>query len=677
MTENQIISVLTNNSDIFVRSSIAGTYIFRPIIWTIIKGLVWLSNICQDLYNQAFKFLDFTTYAPVQSFLEEFNGIIVVVLAVSLLIIAVTYMFNQQKKSSFITNLLVGLFVICSATSLLSSFNSLLIMEKDYIVNGYGGSGQAANQIIADNMTDILYIDKMVGLKNVTESNVPHNSISSDAIKNIEYGDVVKPDSEYLTTSAAKDVLSKKAVYVDGISGLGYGLEDIKDGNFFTDIFAEYYYRYNVNFLTVLLSLISLDIVFLVMGYKVIRLIWELVTAQFLAVILAGEIASGQSMKKLLDSVKNIYIVLIYTMVSVKFYLLAASFINSKFSGGVKGFILLFVAFAVADGPVIVEKILGIDAGLQSGIGKGLAVAHMFSGAVRTGAMMVNQHQMKNKMDEVMGGFQNIQNENASENASGDGNSFESYNGTEEPHSSETSDMNEGVGEQVENSSGLAEESMEQNATFSETDGNSVFDMEEVSVPNGPDEASGRLDGDMSELDTSGYMGNEAFESSGAGYSNGEYNSGLNGPNEASDSAQNEPSYKENADTNPLHSERGNMTGINSETGLDKMEISEAMSHQDISHHSGNRVEEANNFNDLKAGNSTVSSGEKSNEHPSNRAISSAENMRYETLNKNRGNAESTLHQEGQTRVADVPIGKYKKEQIKNKTGKKGYYNEK
>ena len=404
-----ITKILTSNNEFFSTSDIVISFI-RWIVFTLVKGIAWVANICQEFYQQCFKFLDFTTYEPVKKFLGEFKGAIVVVLAVSIFIIGYMYMFNKEKKSSIVTNFMIGIFVICSSATLLTSINKLMIQSNTYISSTYSKSGKASANIISSNFTDLIYIDKKVGLANMKKSKVPRAELSDDAISSLDFNEVVKPDSDKLTTSEAKDILKKKLVYVPKDNGsTGYVLEDIKDGLLWTDLFSEYYYRYSLNYFTVTLTLLSLIIVFLVMGYKVIRLIWELVTSYFLAYIFSGEIASGQATKRIIELVKNVYIVLLYTMVSIKLYLLAVDFVNREFSPALRGIVLLCVAFAVIDGPLVIEKILGIDAGLQSGIGKLIATMHMVGGATRFVQNARAQGRTSKQLQNLANAFQNGQ----------------------------------------------------------------------------------------------------------------------------------------------------------------------------------------------------------------------------------------------------------------------------
>ena len=416
MGEHEIINFFVRNGNYFTTSNFVWL-VLKNIEWILVKALLWLANISQDFYNICFKFLDFTTYGPVKNFLDEFKVGVVVVLAISFLFIGYKLLFHPDKKSSFLTNFMIGMFVLCASASLLSSINSGMIAGKDYVMNSYGASASAANKIISSNLTDIIYVDKKIGLKNMSPSNIPHASLSDDEIKLINYTEIVKDDSEFLTTNTAEDILKKKIVYVPNSNGsVSYALDDVYDGVFTTDFGSEYYYRYHLNSLKVILSLLSLVIVFLVMGYKVMKLVWELVTSQFLVILFAGEIFSGQTMKKILDFVKNIYIVMLYTLVSIKMYLLAVDYINANITSGAGTIAILFLAFIVADGPVVVEKILGIDAGLQSGTGKMLAMAHMAAGAGRTAQNAYMQHRMNKNFRDMTKSLNSSSSDSAKEN---------------------------------------------------------------------------------------------------------------------------------------------------------------------------------------------------------------------------------------------------------------------
>lgn len=397
MSEEAILNLLVENhtylspSHIFISA-------FRIVGWWIVKGLIFLANCCQDFYKACFRFLDFTEYEPVENFLSEFKVGVVVIMTISFVIIGYKLLFSTNKKPNVITNFMIGMFVLCASATLLNTINTAMFSANAYITAGYGGSGNAANQVVSSCLTDLIYIDKQVGLENMNPKNLPHEQLSDEILNNLNFIEVVKDDNKYLTTDNAKKILQKKAVYVPGNT---YVLDDIYNGVLMTDFASEYYYRYHLDFFSSALILLSLIITFSVLGYKVIKLIWEIITGQFLVILFSGEIVSGQTIKKILECLRNTYVVMLYTMVSIKLYLLAVDYIMANFTGVIRGGIILCLAFAIIDGPIMIEKILGLDAGLQSGTAKILAMAHLMSSGVRNTMNMVQSHRMNQSMQDM------------------------------------------------------------------------------------------------------------------------------------------------------------------------------------------------------------------------------------------------------------------------------------
>ena len=101
-------------------------------------------------------------------------------------------------------------------------------------------------------------------------------------------------------------------------------------------------------------------------------------------VFAASDLTNGQRTKQVLQSIGSIYVVLVLAVLMIKFYYLGSSYISSTISNGlVKAIALIFFAFAVIDGPNIIEKILGIDVGLRSGF-QTLATMFMATSAVKS-----------------------------------------------------------------------------------------------------------------------------------------------------------------------------------------------------------------------------------------------------------------------------------------------------
>ena len=96
-------------------------------------------------------------------------------------------------------------------------------------------------------------------------------------------------------------------------------------------------------------------------------------------------LTNGQKTIKILDGIKDSYIIIMLSLVSVRLYMIATEYISGKnWNGFTKGMFLLFIAFAVIDGPNLVQRITGLDAGLSDGMQK--VMSAYYAGGVMAGA---------------------------------------------------------------------------------------------------------------------------------------------------------------------------------------------------------------------------------------------------------------------------------------------------
>lgn len=144
------------------------------------------------------------------------------------------------------------------------------------------------------------------------------------------------------------------------------------------------------------------------LAYKVVRILYEVVVQRLLAALYSANLSSSQKTLKVLDSIKDSYITLILVMVCLKIYLLAFKMVGETgFAEFSKVMVLLFVAFAVVDGPNIIQKLTGVDAGLSSGMGKiiaGMQASRMVSTMMSHGGHSSNLFQgAQEKSEQVVG----------------------------------------------------------------------------------------------------------------------------------------------------------------------------------------------------------------------------------------------------------------------------------
>lgn len=398
----EVITVLKKNRDIFHTSTIPGG-IFRYIGWSVMKGLVWVAEQCAKLFDESFKFIDFTRYEPVEKFLTSWKPVVFALISLSILFLGLIMIFWQEKKPKLMMNICLAVLIMTSSGYLIDQLNGFVTDDiRSAILNDGDtstGSSGLVYDMVGNSIYDLIYIDDKLdgGLMKMTKNNRKlYDDFTKEDLELMSINEVLKPDD---VKAESKDLVSNRIYYKKG----KLELKEIYNGVAWTDLLNEYYYRYDVEWFTVIVGLVSLIIVYVCLAYKVVRILYEVVVQRLLAALYSANLSSGQKTLKILDSIKDSYITLILVMVCLKIYLLAYKMVGeTQFAAFSKVMLLFFLALAVADGPNIIQKLTGVDAGLSSGMGKiiaGVQATRMMSTMAKHGAESLKNlfHNEKNE----------------------------------------------------------------------------------------------------------------------------------------------------------------------------------------------------------------------------------------------------------------------------------------
>lgn len=434
MTDEAIISILENNKAFFVMNDFFKN-ILNTVGWTLVKLLNTLCDICQDLYNTVFGLLDFTTWSNFNTYFESFKIVFEAIAALSIVALGIVLIIDHEKKPKLFTSICLASLVFTSSTIILTDLNKIVITGKDAIL----GTPSSSASIIKDNLYDLVYIDEKVGLKNMDASKsknlktYKYTKLTDKTISAIDINQVLNYKSSFMSTSEAKDILQKKLVTgkIDKNGKASYSLEEIDNGYGWNseddaDFFNEFYYRYKVDYLPCLIGQIAVSLVFFFMSYKVVRLTYEIAVHRVLALLYSANLTGTQKSIKILEEIKNEYIVLLTTALIIKLFLLMQSYLSTAIpeQNLVRSFVLIFVAVSAIAGSDLIQKLTGIDAGLTKGVGVAMAGYHMARGAFHTaiglggkGVGLFRQHQLKSYQRNVLSAMNG--NSNSNENVSG------------------------------------------------------------------------------------------------------------------------------------------------------------------------------------------------------------------------------------------------------------------
>lgn len=374
LEDSQVIKILSSNPGLFHENGIVASA-FRFIGWGITKGIAALADVCAGLYDTCFGFIDFTKYEPVKKFINQWKPVFIGLVCLSILLIGILLCIGWEKKPKIVINLLIAVTVVSSSTYVINTMNKFISKEVRSEILG-GQSSAVVYSTIGNNIHDIKWLEKTVGLANLNKktkgkknADKVYDTFSKSQFKNLDIQEILDPeDFEGDAGDILKNGLQSES---DDKNKITYSLDELYDGVAWTDLLNEFYYRYTVDYGVMWMELISLIIIYLFMSYKVIRILYEIVIHQLLAYLYSANFNNNQKILKILDSLKDSYILLLFTTVIIKFYLLATKFISGwNVSGIAKGIILLFLAFAVIDGPNLIQKLTGADIGASDGMGK-------------------------------------------------------------------------------------------------------------------------------------------------------------------------------------------------------------------------------------------------------------------------------------------------------------------
>ncbi len=321
-------------------------------------------------------------------------------------------MVQHEKRPKLFINICLALLVVSSSTFLLGKMNKFLSTDVRQEILGTNNTEGIVYETLGTCVHDLIYLDRKYGLKNVNQKNgnntlkakVTYDKFTKKQAKMIDIAEVLKPDfvtsdSKFITKykittlpadyrkdvknmTSAEDLVSNDMLVTDDAV---YLANEVSDGVLWTDLFNTYYYRYTVDWGTAILQLFSMVLMFLFMSYKVIKLIYEITLERIVAILQSANLAQTQKTIKVLEAMRDAYIVLLMSLVTIKIYMFASKYVSTQMDAdGFRGWIMLFVAFAVVDGPNIIQRVTGHDAGMSDGMGKVMSAFYGFNAAAGT-----------------------------------------------------------------------------------------------------------------------------------------------------------------------------------------------------------------------------------------------------------------------------------------------------
>lgn len=392
--------------------------VIREIGWWFIKTLANLCNYLNSAVVKIYDLLGFSNSKFITNFMDDLYPLYTGVLMLSLMFVGFWFIMKKEdSKGNIFQNLVVIILIITCMPAITSKFADLTIAGSDHVRAQYTKK-TAAFSIIDDNVIDLLLVDSKTS-KDKFSKYSNWNGASGSKINNIDdMGKVKRLDITAYMDYDDGDLVHKdlwKARLTEDSEG--EYTEGKMDETFF-DVFHDYYYRYHVNWFTVIFSLLAMAIVLFFTCFKAGRIIIEVAVHQvFAAFIALTDIVSGQRIKEFIRSFIALFASLFLIACLLGIYFMGLQYLSNQYSSGIiKDNAFLYVlmqivlAFAVIDGPALIEKILGTDIGMKSGwqIMAGAAGAAAGASAMGRGAKSFLFGSPWNKGGGVVGGAKKV-----------------------------------------------------------------------------------------------------------------------------------------------------------------------------------------------------------------------------------------------------------------------------
>ncbi|MDT2840908.1 pLS20_p028 family conjugation system transmembrane protein [Vagococcus carniphilus] len=335
----------------------------RKIGWGIIKFLMWAVDELASGLNNMTNLLGFANGKEIGGILNQLKPLQGFLLLIAILVAGVMVYFTVESQSKgILLNIMMTLMLLWVVPTIIS--DSITVLNGVFSEFSIGSNDDMGFKTVKNNVTDIYVLGKKDWLEVDPKEK---NFLTEETIKYLEADEIID-DPE----SVDKDgLLNYKVTNNHGAKGLEVVEMNVGDGMIDKLILAlvgEYYYRWKINYGTIFITLIPICGALFISLLRCGRLIIEIAFNRIWASLMAfWDIRTGEKFKA---TVREIVVGIVTIGVMILMYTIYMSFttfvIESK---GIlkitRFFALLGGAWFVFDGPAIIQKTLGVDAGLD------------------------------------------------------------------------------------------------------------------------------------------------------------------------------------------------------------------------------------------------------------------------------------------------------------------------
>ena len=407
-TGDDIVELLEEFADYLTIGSPFGDVI-RSIGFGLIKTMDTLTHALLTILGKAYDVVTFDAWLRESSTingtvlqrlgLSQTGTYIAAIFPIALVITGIILMFgaNEIKGSKILKNIALGAFVLAVLPWAISMMGSLT--QNFYSENNITIAEEARSQA-SGYIYDVEWIFTAEN-QNYQPRLDARNEIADKYLFMIDINQRIDPTGE-----GEENVYAKKENFddwkilrfqqvVQGGTAKTVRIKQVSVGKNIR-ILQNYYYRFHFEFIPLFLLYAAYIAVIVFTIARCIRLAYEIVVNHLIVTFLAAtDFLSGKKLKEALQYLFYTFLVLMYAIVSIVLFSKFITFVSvtganklklddlGDYAGLAQALIIFVVALAVIDGPALIQRLTGIDAGLRDGYNAMDRLMHMGRGAAR------------------------------------------------------------------------------------------------------------------------------------------------------------------------------------------------------------------------------------------------------------------------------------------------------
>lgn len=372
--------------------------VIRTIGWSFIKGQVWLVDLIEDGVRGILQFNQFYDSFGIKELMDTLTPYVLGLFLLSFIYLGYLFMTNKiDKRNEVIGNVLIALSLILAIPAMMPYLDKVMQVGVDQLDGSNKDDIMLSKSILKQNIADVkYYVDKEFNFNQLglpIDKNAPKGQKvgSADYSKanqlrqvNIDLTEKLDLQSEegwfgWWSSGYKKELKNNNTVGHDFlISRLVYDgdgetprLLGLDKGKFGSDLGQQSYYRYHVNWWTIIFTF---GIVAFALGITVIKMARVMFDLAFHAIfspfVAATDLTGGQRTKKMVTEIVSSFAVLFVMVLILRIFTMYTNYVIglAPTVGNIIAILMLVAgAWALIDAPDIVQRLLGIDAGLRSG----------------------------------------------------------------------------------------------------------------------------------------------------------------------------------------------------------------------------------------------------------------------------------------------------------------------